>query len=494
MASLVHIVDDDAQVRAATSFLLASHGYTTEVYSSGTEFLRDARLTRGCILLDLRMPGLDGHEVQEELRRRGVDLPVVIMSGHGDVDAAVQAMKLGAFDYLSKPAREEDLFGAIERALSSHRETEVRRAAAANAAARLQSLSPRERQILQGLLGGLSNKEIARCLVLSPRTVEMHRANMMDDLGITNLAEALRLGIDAGLPPLTGAEETAAAPPARFATPPMRPVAGASALKGEALRLVVESSSDGAWEWRLASGEVRLSPTIIARLGYSEAEAVDHFDALQSLIHPDDRDLFVEELDAHLNGRTKGFAAEFRVRRKDGSWAWLFDYGNIVERDAHGAPVRMAGSLSDISRRKEEEQKAREASELLELAKWGAAAGIWELDIESRRLRLSARSRELHKLPGDTAEWMSECDWLDMVHPEDREATRAEVQRATTTGAPWMIEYRNLDGDRLLGLGKIVRDADGRPRRMLGLGQKLEAQAPFRLGGSHARMREAADA
>lgn len=202
MAGLVHIVDDDAQLRAATSFLLSSHGYATEIYSGGTEFLGQAKLGRGCILLDLAMPDMSGNEVQEELMRRGVMLPVVVMGGPGDLAAAARAMKLGATDLIEKPPPEEDLLDAIGRCLESDRKSEDRRNAALAAGARLERLSPRELQILRGLLAGLSNKEIARRLHLSPRTVEMHRANMMEELGTASLAEALRLAIDAELAPL----------------------------------------------------------------------------------------------------------------------------------------------------------------------------------------------------------------------------------------------------------------------------------------------------
>ena len=166
------------------------------------EFLRHAKLGRGCILLDLAMPDMSGNEVQEELVRRGVMLPVIVMGEPGDLVAAARAMKLGATDLVEKPAPEEDLLSAVGRCLESERKGEDRRKAALGASARLERLSPRERQILQGLLAGLSNKEIARRLQLSPRTVEMHRASMMDDLGTASLAEALRLAIDAELAPL----------------------------------------------------------------------------------------------------------------------------------------------------------------------------------------------------------------------------------------------------------------------------------------------------
>jgi FixJ family two-component response regulator len=202
LTGLVHIVDDDAQVRAATSFLLANHGYSTEIYSSGPEFLRDAKLKRGCILLDLAMPEMSGNEVQEQLIRRGVTLPVIVMGGPGDLAATARAMKLGASDLVEKPPPEEELLTAVGRCLQREAQAIQRREGRLAALARIDRLSPRERQILQGLLAGLANKEIARRLHLSPRTVEMHRAGMMEHLGTSSLADALRLGIYAELAPL----------------------------------------------------------------------------------------------------------------------------------------------------------------------------------------------------------------------------------------------------------------------------------------------------
>ena len=490
MASLVHIVDDDAQVRAATAFLLSSHGYATEVYSDGVEFLRDARLTRGCILLDLRMPGMSGHAVLEELSRRGVDLPVVMLSGHGELQAGIRAMKLGAVDFLSKPASEDELFGAIERALAAYRESEGRRATGQSAAARLQPLSRRERQILQGLVAGLSNKAIARTLDLSPRTVEMHRANMMDELGVTSLSEALRLAIDGGLPPLDGAAEPAPKPARAAAARRSR-----DDKESDALRLVLEASADGAWEWIIPTNQIRMSARIVERLGYSDDSAIDRLERLREHMHPDDWHGFREELDAHLSGRTDGFTAEFRLRTRDGGWAWLQDSGSVIERDPAGTPLRMVGSLTDITRRKEEQQRAREAGELLELAQWGSGAGSWEIDIESRCLRLSERSRELHGLAADGPETMSADEWTALVHEEDLAELLSSIDAAAATGEPWRMEYRSLGEDgrwrSLIGLGKAVRDADGRPRRFLGLSQAAGSGTGFRLDGEAGEDRQA---
>jgi FixJ family two-component response regulator len=199
----VHIVDDDELVRARMSYALSNHGYSTEIYTGGPEFFRDGNLKRGCILLDLRMPQMSGHEVLEELARLGSALPVVVMSAYGDLRAVVRAMKLGAVDFIEKPAGEEDLLAAVGRALTAPGKSEIRRNVTIAAAARLNRLSPRERQILQGLLDGLSNKGIARRLGLSPRTVEMHRASLKGELGVRSLSETVQFAIDAALTPLS---------------------------------------------------------------------------------------------------------------------------------------------------------------------------------------------------------------------------------------------------------------------------------------------------
>jgi two-component system sensor kinase FixL len=216
---IIHIVDDDAQVRAATSYLLAGQGYSTEVYASGEEFLAEGRLGEGCVLLDMRMPGLSGLDVLARFAERGISVPVIMMSGHGDLDVAVRAMKLGAVDFFEKPYEKHALIAAIERALDLSARASDRKDGKAAARVLLQRLSPRERQILQGLLAGMSNKTIARRLELSHRTVEMHRANMMDDLGLTSLSEALRLAIDADLTPLDGGSAEAPRPPAAAGLP-----------------------------------------------------------------------------------------------------------------------------------------------------------------------------------------------------------------------------------------------------------------------------------
>ena len=225
MAEIVHIVDDNASIRATTSYVLADHGYATRTYESGEEFLRNVDSEDGCVLLDLRMPEMSGIEVLEEMARRASALPVIMVTGHGDVMAAVRALKLGAIDLIQKPYIETDLLDAIERALAAierdKRRLEERRAADE----RVRRLSERERQVLRGLLAGMTNKEMARRLGLSPRTVEMHRSNMMSDLQVSAAADAIRIAIDADLEPLETLGPQRLAPVARadFEAPDMRP-------------------------------------------------------------------------------------------------------------------------------------------------------------------------------------------------------------------------------------------------------------------------------
>jgi two-component system response regulator FixJ len=195
---LVHVVDDDDSVRRSIGFMLKTSGHLVKYYASGLELLKDAKkLEPGCILLDIRMPGMDGLEVQQEIRRLGVSLPVIIMTGHGDIPLSVRAMKAGAIDFIEKPFEKADLLAAIDEGFRTIARSESGRERAKIAAVRLQALTPRERDVLDGLAKGLPNKTIAYSLGISPRTVEIHRANLMSKLEVRSLSEALRLAFAA---------------------------------------------------------------------------------------------------------------------------------------------------------------------------------------------------------------------------------------------------------------------------------------------------------
>jgi two-component system response regulator FixJ len=196
---VVHIVDDDDAVRRSLALLLASYGHVPATYDSGETFLSALDgLRPGCVIVDIRMPGMDGLALQQELKRRDSGLPVVIVTGHGDVPLAVQAMKAGAVDFIEKPYSERDLMRAVNAALVRLQDARQHDAASSSAAARLALLTPRERDVLRLLVDGRPNKVIAHDLGISPRTVEIHRANVMDKLECRSLAEAVRIALLSG--------------------------------------------------------------------------------------------------------------------------------------------------------------------------------------------------------------------------------------------------------------------------------------------------------
>jgi two-component system, LuxR family, response regulator FixJ len=203
----VYVVDDEAAIRKSATFMLRTSGYTVETFESGPAFLAAVpRLEPGCILLDVRMPEMDGLEVQERLNERGVIMPVIVLTGHGDVAVAVQAMKAGASDFIEKPYEKQHLLKSIEAARARIESAARADLQEQEARKRLNALTARELDVLRGLVGGLPNKTIGYDLGISPRTVEIHRANLMEKLGARSLSDALRIGFNAGLgkePPAT---------------------------------------------------------------------------------------------------------------------------------------------------------------------------------------------------------------------------------------------------------------------------------------------------
>ena len=196
----VFLVDDDEAIRHSASFMLRHAGFMVKTYPDGLAFLDAVTDTHdGCILLDVRMPGMDGLAVQTALNKRGINMPVIILTGHGDVPVAVEAMKGGAIEFLEKPYEKQALVGAIENAftLLDNQLADDRRSQEAKA--RLAELTPRERQVLEHLVEGLTNKGVAQALNISPRTVEIHRAHMMEKLQADSLSSALRLAFLAGI-------------------------------------------------------------------------------------------------------------------------------------------------------------------------------------------------------------------------------------------------------------------------------------------------------
>jgi two-component system, LuxR family, response regulator FixJ len=192
--AVVHLIDDDDGVRQAIAFLLTTSGFAVRVYESAVAFL-DAlpSVQPGCIVTDVRMPGMDGLALQRELKSRDIPLPVIVMTGHGDVPLAVEAMKAGAVDFIEKPFNDEALLSAIRVAIDHHAHGIQRGNEISAIKAKLASLSPREREVLDGLIGGLPNKTIAYDLKISARTVEVHRANLMTRMGASSVADLVRM-------------------------------------------------------------------------------------------------------------------------------------------------------------------------------------------------------------------------------------------------------------------------------------------------------------
>jgi two-component system response regulator FixJ len=200
----VYVVDDDREVRLSLSFQLSTLGYTCTPFGGAADFL-DAleHLRPGCILLDIRMAGMDGIDALAALQTRDIDWPVVMMTGHGDVPVAVAAMKGGAIELLEKPFEEVVLIAALDRAFEVLHERLGRTAHLATIHQKLRALSPRERDVLAHITAGEPNKRIADALGLSVRTVEMHRASLLSKLGVKSTAEAAVFGLHLGPPART---------------------------------------------------------------------------------------------------------------------------------------------------------------------------------------------------------------------------------------------------------------------------------------------------
>ena len=195
---IVYVVEDDDSVRRSVSFMLKTSGHRVHSYASGVDLLKDCKtLEPGCILLDIRMPQMDGMEVHQAIKERGITFPVIIMTGHGDIPLSVKAMKAGAIDFIEKPFEKAVLLDALDLGFASLKRSGISDERTKDAAVRLQILTPREREVLDGLAEGLPNKTIAYDLGISPRTVEIHRANLMSKLEARSLSEALRLAFAA---------------------------------------------------------------------------------------------------------------------------------------------------------------------------------------------------------------------------------------------------------------------------------------------------------
>jgi two-component system response regulator FixJ len=197
---MVHVIDDDEAMRESLSFLLKAAKISVSAYDSADAFLAQLKdIKGGCIVTDVRMPGMSGLDLLKRLRELNSPMPVIVITGHGDVPLAVEAMKYGASDFLEKPFDDDTLLGAVRKALSETAASQEDHALRTAVTQRMASLSARERQVLDGLLAGHPNKTIAYDLGISPRTIEIYRANVMTKMEAASLSELVRMALVAGV-------------------------------------------------------------------------------------------------------------------------------------------------------------------------------------------------------------------------------------------------------------------------------------------------------
>jgi two-component system response regulator FixJ len=196
---VVHVIDDDEALRDSLTFLLRTAGITVQSHVSAAAFLDALPAELSCIVTDLRMPGVSGIDLLRRLKELGIGVPVIVVTGHGDVPLAVEAMKFGAVDFLEKPFDDEILLASVRSALQQQAGAARRQTERADIESRLAALSPRERDVLGGLVAGHANKQIAFDLGISPRTVEIYRANLMGKMQAASLSDLVRMALVVGI-------------------------------------------------------------------------------------------------------------------------------------------------------------------------------------------------------------------------------------------------------------------------------------------------------
>jgi two-component system response regulator FixJ len=203
--AIVHVIDDDDDVRQSLAFLFRSAQLEARTYPTALDFLKELpNIRAGCVITDIKMPGMSGIELLRRLKESEIKLPVIVITGHGDVPLAVEAMKCGAIDFLEKPFNDEILIASVKSALEATDRTLRHEAEKAELHQRLATLSKREHEVLEGLVSGKPNKTIAYDLGISPRTVEIYRANVMTKMHAVSLSELVRMAIIAEFPAATG--------------------------------------------------------------------------------------------------------------------------------------------------------------------------------------------------------------------------------------------------------------------------------------------------
>lgn len=469
MINTVHIVDDDSAVRAAISYLLSGHDYSTHVYASGAEFLHQRRLRSGCILLDLRMDGPSGLEVLEELERRGSRMPVIAMSGNDDIDAIVQSMKLGAADFIKKPYDPAELLVAIERVRGAAGRRVREHGARVEAEAKLRILSPRQLEILRGLLAGMTNKEIARRLDLSPRTVEMHRLNMIRALGLRTTSAALRLALAGGLEPLDSDQATAA-PRGEELTPPavLRPVRRNVAQSPSSLEEllppvidVIEGTTDGVL---LLDHEFEIT--------YANRNAIEILRPVNNLVGGRLWELFPGAARTRAFDELERAASQRKAVRFD---VFEPDLGRWFDVSGRPIPGGLQVFFRDQSRERSACAELKRSEERLRLSLEASGDAAWDWDIRNGWIAISPCFVSQLGYDPSSAQLLELETVQRLIHPCDRARVTDELEsHLAGRTESFACEYRIRRGGGgwmwCLERGRIVaRDpATGVPTRMVG--------------------------
>ena len=480
MSQIIHIVDDDASVRGATSFLLSSHGYSTRIYGSGAEFLGQAKLEEGCILLDFRMSDMSGLEVLDRLAECGVSLPVIMLTGHGDVATAVQALQLGAVDFIQKPYEERELISALERALAGGGRDKKRNEARKIAVNRLQPLSEREMQVLRGLVAGMTNKEMARRLGLSPRTVEMHRSTMMSDLGVDSAADAIRIALDAELTPLDQEGEAQAPTAAALA-----PMAG---RRGKALPLAAPKHLEDILPPVLDVLEGSTDCVLLLdrqfNITYMNRNAMETIAPGRDIRGRNIWDLFpgsrqTSAWDAVNRSADERTSTSFEFFAPDGQRWFAVNVRPI--------PSGLQVFFRDLTAERSADAALKQSEERLRLALEAAGDGTWDWDLRSGRVNLS-RGYAQRLDYGETAFDAGLHQIFRLVHPGDQGLLKARIkEHLAGTTENFCCEYRIRARDGVwrwhLDRGRVVeRDpVSGVATRMVATSTDISAIKAMKL-------------
>lgn len=449
---VIHIVDNDPQMRAATSFALARQGYKTQIYTSIEELLGLQRLGDGCILLAVGAFEGELREVIIALEERGTFAPVILIGEDSSAAEVIHALRQGASDFVQRPHDESDLIAAIERAMDRSREVSFNRHRKTSATSRLAKLSPRKRQVLQGLLAGMSNKVIAQQLALSPRTVELHRATLMEELGVLNLAEALRMAIDAELTPLDDTVFEGSAPQTTGQTPTPAPTDDPAESRGRAVpplppvRDALEGTTDCVFlvdrNWRFtflnrnAREVLSGDRDLVGRCLWDEyplAGATRAWDELHRAAN--DRqasrfEFYEPDLHSWLDVSVRPFAGGLQV-----------SFRNINEARCAGAQLQLS-------------------EETLLQALEAAGDGAWDWNVQTGEIAMSANF--LRKLGYGNRPFPETFEsFIHLVHPEDLPTVKRCLQEHLEGSSnSFRCEYRlrRHDGEWLWNLdrGRVV--------------------------------------